>query len=242
VEELAQASRVKSDFVSTMSHELRTSLHVILGYAEMIEEATAPEDPRRDLAQRVRTSGRDLLELIDSTLDIGRLEAGRDEPRFEAVSLRRLWERLRGECAELPRLDAVTLDWSVEVPDASLVTDPHKLGIVMRNLVSNALKFTEQGSVQAGARLDGDRVVLRVADTGIGIGEADRAVIFEMFRQADSSDSRRFGGSGLGLYIARRFVEQLGGTITLESAPQHGSVFTVTLPRARAGSGQIAAA
>jgi signal transduction histidine kinase len=243
VEELAQASRVKSDFVSTMSHELRTPLHVILGYADMIEETTGPADPRRELVQRIRRSGRDLLELIESTLDIGRLEAGGDGPHFEPVSLRRFWERLRGECAELPRRDGITLDWPVDVPDTSLVTDPRKLGIVMRNLVSNALKFTEQGSVQAEARLDGERIILRVADTGIGIDEPDRAVIFDMFRQADSSDSRRFGGSGLGLYIARRFVEQLGGTITLESAPQHGSVFTVTLPRARghrSGGGGLA--
>ena len=247
VEELAQASRVKSDFVSTMSHELRTPLHVMLGYADMVEEETEPRDPRRELVQRIKAAGRDLLELIEGTLDIGRMEAGRDEPRFELVSLPHFWERLGHECASLPRRDQVALGWRAEVPDTSLVTDPRKLGIIMRNLVSNALKFTERGSVRADARLDDDRVVLRVADTGIGISDTDRAVIFEMFRQADGSESRRFGGSGLGLYIARRFVHQLGGTIALDSTPHRGSVFTVTVPRARraapaASNGQVAAA
>jgi len=110
------------------------------------------------------------------------------------------------------------------------VTDPRKLLVVVRNLVGNALKFTERGSVRAEVRLEADTVILRVADTGIGIRREDQETIFDMFRQADGSDTRRFGGSGLGLYIVRRFVQQLGGTIALESAPGQGSVFTVALP------------
>ena len=106
--------------------------------------------------------------------------------------------------------------------------------MVVRNLVNNGLKFTERGSVRAKVQLDAEAVVLRVIDTGIGIRREDQELVFEMFRQADGSDSRRFGGSGLGLYIVRRFVQQLGGTITLESAPREGSTFTIVLPRSAA--------
>ncbi|HLY39346.1 MAG TPA: ATP-binding protein, partial [Candidatus Binatia bacterium] len=116
------------------------------------------------------------------------------------------------------------------VPDVVLHTDPRKLGIVVRNLVGNALKFTERGFVRAEATLARESILLRVADTGIGIRPEDHERIFEMFRQADGSDSRRYGGTGLGLYIVRRFVEQLGGTVWVESAPDRGSVFIVSLP------------
>jgi signal transduction histidine kinase len=130
----------------------------------------------------------------------------------------------------------VRLEWSATAPAISMVTDPRKLATALRNLVSNALKFTEEGRVRAEVARAGDRVEFRVADTGIGIRPEDHAAVFEMFRQADGSDSRRYGGSGLGLYIVRRFVHQLGGTVGLDSAPGRGSVFTVTLPRAAAPS------
>jgi signal transduction histidine kinase len=132
----------------------------------------------------------------------------------------------------MPRNADVRLEWSDAVPDVRLVTDARKLTVVVRNLIGNALKFTEHGWVRAEATLDDGAVVLRVADTGIGIRAEDQEAIFEMFRQADGSDSRRYGGTGLGLYIVRRFVQQLGGTIALESAPGRGSVFHVRLPAA----------
>ena len=112
-----------------------------------------------------------------------------------------------------------------------LVSDQRKLSIVLRNLVGNALKFTRRGHVGLAVRVRPEHVQFVVTDTGIGIRPEDREAIFEIFRQADQSDSRRFGGTGLGLYIARRYVEQLGGTIALESTPGLGSTFTVTVPR-----------
>jgi signal transduction histidine kinase len=123
----------------------------------------------------------------------------------------------------------VHLEWSDAVPAVSLLTDPRKLTVVLRNLVGNALKFTESGYVRVEAHHDAEGLVLRVADTGIGIRPEDQQTIFEMFRQADGSDSRRYGGTGLGLYIVRRFVEQLGGSVTVDSAPGRGSVFSVCL-------------
>ncbi len=231
ITDLQGANRLKSEFVSTMSHELRTPLNVILGFCEMALDARLPPVERDDCVKRVDASARDLLGLIQSTLEIGRLEAKGPDVRLEAIALPVLWADLGAGCATLPRKADVRLDWNADVPDVILVTDPGKLSIVMRNLVGNALKFTEQGQVRARARVTADAVVLDVVDTGIGIGADDQQVIFEMFRQADGSDSRRYGGVGLGLYIVRQIVEQLGGSVAVESAPGRGSVFTVTFPR-----------
>jgi PAS domain S-box-containing protein len=230
VSRLEEANRLRSEFVSTMSHELRTPLNVMLGYTEMLRDE--PEETARwALLERMEASGRDLLELIESTLDLGRIEAGRDTVQLETISLRTLLLAVGASCSRFPRRGGVTLRWPVDPPDCALTTDPRKLTVVLRNLVGNALKFTEHGSVGLEAALDGDTVVLHVRDTGIGIRPDDHERIFDMFRQADGSDSRRFGGTGLGLYIVRRFVRRLGGTVTVTSTPGRGSTFTVTLPR-----------
>jgi signal transduction histidine kinase len=237
IERLQAASRLKSEFVSTISHELRTPLNVILGFAEMARDSELPLYERERCLERLEGAGRELLTLIESTLEVGRIDAGRDDVRLEPVPLRVLWAQLERICASLPHDAAVAVVWSADVPDVSLVTDPRKLTIVLRNLVGNALKFTSQGVVRVDARADDERVVITVEDTGIGIRAEDCEGVFEMFRQADGSDSRRYGGTGLGLYIVRRFVTQLGGTVALSSVYGEGSTFTVSLPRTAAGSG-----
>jgi signal transduction histidine kinase len=228
VADLRAADRLKTEFVSTMSHELRTPLNVILGFAEMLADGAVDEASRTRAVARIELAGRDLLELIENTLAIGRLEAGRDEVLLSTVSIATLWQDLGERCARMPRRPEVVLAWST-APPIEVRTDPHKLQVVVANLVSNALKFTERGHVEATLALDGGALVVRVADTGIGIRREDQAHVFDMFRRVDSSDARRYGGTGLGLYIVRRFVEQLGGTVALESAPETGSVFTVRL-------------
>jgi len=229
VVELEDNSRLKSEFVSTMSHELRTPLNVVLGYAEMLRDRDCDLDQDECIA-RLQAAGRDLHDLIESTLEIGRIDAGRDGARFEPVELPALWAELQAGCSRLPRHTGVALEWDAASPPVSLTTDPRKLTVVMRNLVGNALKFTEYGAVRVDARVVGDALAIRVSDTGIGIPAAEQANIFDLFRQGDGSDTRRFGGSGLGLYIVRRFVRQLSGTVAVTSAPGKGSVFTVTLP------------
>jgi signal transduction histidine kinase len=232
VADLRHANQLKSEFVSTMSHELRTPINVILGYADMLEDPAFDAATRRELLDRTRMAGRELLDLVENTLAIGRFESGRAGIELETVSLRALWERLGKCCERIPRVKAVELVWVGGVPDVPLVTDPRKVEIVIRNLIGNALKFTEHGTVRAALTCEdgGDTVALEVSDTGIGICAEDQQSIFEMFRQGDASDTRRFGGTGLGLYIVRRFVEQLGGSTSLESAPGVGSRFTVRLP------------
>jgi signal transduction histidine kinase len=229
VARLEEASRLKSQFVSTMSHELRTPLNVMLGYADMARDSE-DDDERAMLLARIETAGRDLLELIESTLEIGRMESGRDLVRLETLSLRALVETIGAGCSRLPRRESVTLEWPDAPPDLAITTDPRKVTMILRNLVGNALKFTETGTVRLAVAVDAESIVLRVTDTGIGIRREDQERVFEMFRQADGSDSRRFGGTGLGLHIVRRYVEQLGGRVAVASELGRGAEFTVTLP------------
>lgn len=230
--DLQAANRLRAEFVSTMSHELRTPLHVILGYLEMVRDPDLAADNRDNLLARMETAARELLELVETTLDLSRMEAGRDELRLQIVPLVPLWTALHERLSHLPRAEGVELRWAPDPPPVSLITDPRKIELIVRNLVGNALKFTEQGHVEVVAALEDDLLVISVRDTGIGIAPADQHTIFEMFRQVDGSDTRRFGGVGLGLHIVHRLTQQLGGTVAVTSAPGAGSDFTVRLPLA----------
>jgi signal transduction histidine kinase len=235
-DELQTASRIRSEFVSTISHELRTPLNVMLGYLEMVRDPDLGTEDKLQLLDRSQQNGFQLLELIESTLEIGRIDAGRDEVRWETVHFSVFWRELGRDCSHLRKPESVALEWDTQLPDITLRTDPRKLTIIVRNLVGNALKFTERGHVRAEAALERGALFIQVRDTGIGIKSEDQDAIFEKFRQADGSETRRFGGSGLGLYIVRRFAEQLGGTVTLSSQSGQGSTFTVRLPVAGAAS------
>jgi signal transduction histidine kinase len=231
VEELETATRMKLEFISTISHELRTPLGVMLGYAEMLgDESEAGQ--RTTLLAKIRRTGVELLDLIDATLNLNRLEAGQDPPRLEPVALRDFFTDLAADFAALPRPAGVDLHWTAG-DDVSLVTDRRKLRMILKNLVGNALKFTPDGAVTVSYLADRARCTFEVKDTGVGIAPEHLPVIFDMFRQADGGDRRSFSGVGLGLYIVRRLVLQLGGDVGVTSAPGRGSTFTVTLPRAR---------
>jgi len=238
VTDLRRANTLKSQFVSTMSHELRTPLNVILGFAEIAQDEAIDDAERRECLQRIATAGGDLLELIDSTLEIGRSEAA-DTVRTEPIALGGFWDETRAACERLPRSPEVALAFGA-APAVVVESDRRKLAVILRNLVGNALKFTQTGAVRVDVALAEDRLVVTVADTGIGIRPEDQEAVFEMFRQADGSDSRRYGGTGLGLYIVRRFAEQLEGSVTLASQPGVGSTFTVALPVARRCAEQAA--
>jgi signal transduction histidine kinase len=242
VADLRRTNRLKSEFVSTMSHELRTPLHVILGCLEMARDPELAGPDHAHALERAERAGRELLTLVESTLDIGRLEAGVDDLQLHAVALPELLAEVRAQCETLPRPAGVVLSWDPMEPSGTIVTDVRKLGAIVRNLVHNALKFTAAGSVSVVTERVDDCLVVRVADTGIGIPADQHDAIFEMFHQADGSDARLYGGTGLGLHIVRRFVDQLAGRIALESTPGRGSTFTVTLPlRGPRGARAVAA-
>jgi signal transduction histidine kinase len=228
VGDLQRADRVKSEFVSTMSHELRTPLSVILGYADVLEESVRDVEGRLVL-DRIRAAGRDLLDLVQATLDLNRLESGQDPARPEAVPLQEIWDELAVQFEALARPAGVVLRWEVAgVPIAA--TDRRKLKIVMKNLVGNALKFTAAGEVHVSVRGAGPRCLVVVRDTGIGIPAEDLAGIFDMFRQVDNTDTRTHGGVGLGLYIVRKLVEQLDATLDVRSTVGQGTTFALSLP------------
>jgi signal transduction histidine kinase len=232
VEELNQASRLKSEFVATMSHELRTPINIILGYADLLlggEFGPLTPDQTAALRQTNRSAG-ELLELINATLDLGRFEAGQVPLAVQDVDLTDLFREVRAETRRLGGAQTCQVLWTA-LPDLPpLSTDFVKLKTVLKNLVNNALKFTEQGSVTVSVEGADDGVMFSVADTGIGIAPDVLPVIFEAFRQADSSTTRRYGGVGLGLYIVRRFVALLGGRVTVESTLGQGSTFRVWVP------------
>lgn len=254
VDELRSASALKSEFIGTMSHELRSPLNAIIGYTDLLRDEAhdTPDDPtagpRDETLRRIRFYALQLLEMIQATLDVSRLEAGRLPLHATPVSLDGFVADLRAGIPEYWMKDGVTLEWLLPADLPLIEIDAPKLATVVRNLVHNACKFTDRGRVTVQIRIDSalgtsgmatDAVVVTVTDTGIGIPREQLDVVFEMFRQADGSDSRRHGGVGLGLYIVQRLTQALGGTVRVDSMPGHGSTFSVTVPVRRVAASEI---
>jgi signal transduction histidine kinase/DNA-binding response OmpR family regulator/CHASE3 domain sensor protein len=232
--ELEQASQYKSDFLANMSHELRTPLNSLLILAKLLGD-NAPHTLTGEqvkFARTIESSGNDLLTLINDILDLSKIEAGHVDIRPEPVSLARLGTDLRQMFQ--PVAEQRGLDLEIEFAEAAprgIETDRLRLEQILKNLLSNALKFTEKGSVRLDIRPVGSgEIAFAVRDTGIGISPEQQRMIFEAFHQADGTINRRYGGTGLGLSISRELARLLGGRITLESRPGAGSTFTLTLP------------
>jgi len=236
VEDLRRANRLKSEFLGTMSHELRTPLSAMLGYTELMREQAmgAVSAEQAQVLDRMLVNGRGLLELINTTLDVNRLEAGRVAVEASRFTMGDLIAELRAEFAARPGEREVPVEWPAmsEADAPPVYTDRGKLKVIVRNLVDNALKFTASGAITVSVQCNHDleRVRIGVRDTGVGIPEEARASIFEMFRQLDSGRWSSRGGVGLGLYLVRRYSELLGGDVDVESALGRGSVFTIDLP------------
>jgi len=227
------ASRTKSQFLANMSHELRTPLTAILGYSEMLMD-DAKENGAKGLAddlERIHRAGKHLLRLIDDVLDLSKVEAGRILLHPEQVDVRALIDDVVATVLPLAESRGNVLE--VSCTATSLFADPTRLKQVLFNLMANAARFTENGTIEMEARDDGDDVEFRVRDTGIGMSREDLACVFEPFVQADGTSTRRFGGTGLGLAIARQFAERMDGSITVTSEPGAGSDFRMRVPAGR---------
>lgn len=232
-EQLRQASELKSRFLSYMSHEFRTPLGSILSMTRLLEdELDGPltTEQRKQMAF-VSGAARDLSDMVDDLLDLAKIEAGRITISPAWFELMDLFSALRGMFR--PIVDATEADLIFEAPEGMprLYTDDKKLAQILRNFISNALKFTPRGEVRVTARLEGaDHVCFAVSDTGIGIPEELQSVLFEDFAQVDSPLQKRLRGTGLGLSLCRQFAHLLGGEVGLESKAGVGSVFHVVLP------------
>lgn len=232
-EQLGRANRMKSDFLATVSHEFRTPLNVILGYCDLLLEGAfgglAPE--QGDNLDRVRSNARQLLDLINATLDVTRLDGGKLPLELGSVRVWELIEEIDENTRDLrQRKPEVHLVWNVPTNLPAPITDQAKLKVILKNLIGNAIKFTQRGTVTISAKAMDGGLEFAVADTGIGVPQAVRAAIFEPFQQANGTIVDQYGGVGLGLYIVRRLAELLGGRVDLQSEEGKGSTFSVWIP------------
>jgi signal transduction histidine kinase len=232
VAELEQSNAIKTYFAATMSHEIRNTVFAIGGLSEMLTEALQRPDgaePAR-LARGIGERARESLQLIQAALEVTRSEVRPAQADEREVLLADLVEQVHRELDLLRDGRALAFEWHVAPEVPALRTDAVKLRMVLKNLVGNALKFTERGAVRVVAERAGACVRLTVSDTGIGIPAEELPHLFEPFRQAHGQVSRRAGGAGLGLYIVRRLIDLLGATIAVESAPGQGTSFAIELP------------
>ncbi len=228
--DLVKANRAKSDFLAMMSHELKTPLHAIRGYSQLLLEGVdGPLTPaQREDLENILNAGDHLLELIDNILRFSKLEASEDRPYFEAVETSTIGEEAVKAVSALARSKGLELSYHVE--PCTLIADGTKIKQALINLLSNAIKYTPTGRVTLSGTVRENEYIFSVADTGIGIPEHERSRIFEPFTQLDSSNTREFQGVGLGLAIVKKYVEMHGGRVLVESEVGRGSVFSLVLP------------
>jgi two-component system sensor histidine kinase BarA len=232
--ELFKANKIKSEFLANVSHEFRTPLNAILGFAEILREKpdVLKKDKGRRYAENIIAGGKSLLNMINDLLDLARTEAGKMELHIEKTSVPQLCKALVGSFSALTKKKKIKVKLVVDDDIPVLSTDAGKVQQILYNFLSNAVKFTpERGRIEIRANMKGEQTVrIAVSDTGRGIAEPDRAKIFDKFRQVDGSITRQSPGSGLGLAISKELAAMLAGNIGMESEPDKGSTFWLDIP------------
>lgn len=229
-QDLARAEKARAEFVGNLSHELRTPLNVIIGYSDMLLEKAfggLTEDQGSTIG-KIHRQARELLDLVNTTLELSRVEAGRIPLQVEPVDVAALVAEIEEETRVLRSGKAVELQRDFPARLRQPRTDPIKLRVIVKNLVTNALKFTERGRVCITARDVDDGIEVTVTDTGPGIADHQRKTIFDPFQQGDTARGQR--GAGLGLHIVQRLLTVLGGNVSLESELGKGSAFRIWIP------------
>tara|TARA_B100000767_G_scaffold274253_1_gene306689 strand:+ start:3997 stop:5616 length:1620 start_codon:yes stop_codon:yes gene_type:complete len=227
-----EANQHKTEFLANVTHELRTPLQSIIGYSEVVKELMLDEgvmNTQKDL-DKITHNADHLLSLINSILDISKIEAGKMELNNQHININELLKTVADTIAPLIEKNNNQLIIDAESIQQDIYIDQKKLFQVLLNLLSNAAKFTQQGSIQLLAKIDRNALTIDVIDSGIGISPEQQAIIFEPFRQIDGSETRKFVGTGLGLSIAMHFAQLIGGTISLTSQVGEGSCFQLALP------------
>ncbi len=230
--QLNEANRLKTNFLSNMSHELRTPLNSVIALSGVLNRRLAKQIPEEEYSylEVIERNGKHLLALINDILDISRIEAGREEIEITTFNINNLIEETISMIYPQVKEKDVELLQNETDLDLNISSDSDKIRHILQNLIGNAVKFTDSGSIRVAASKTENGITISISDTGIGIDAAHLPHIFDEFRQADGSTSRRFGGSGLGLAIAKKYANLLGGTITVNSSIGEGSVFTLILP------------
>ena len=230
--QLAEANRLKTNFLSTMSHELRTPLNSVIALSRVLNRRLAKLIPEEEYSylEIIERNGKLLLELINDILDIARIEAGREEIEITKFNINSLVAEVVSMIQPQAQQRNIELLHKESEANLTVTSDALKCRHILQNLIGNAVKFTEAGTVEISTRQRGTSIEIIVTDTGIGIEEAHLPHIFDEFRQADDSTSRKFGGTGLGLAIVKKYASLIGGTISVKSTPGKGSEFTLVLP------------
>jgi PAS domain S-box-containing protein len=231
-EELTKANQLKEEFIGSVSHELRTPLNIIMGYTELLRDETfGPLNAQQQQTLgRIDHSSRELLDLINATLDLSRLQSKGAQTEGQPVDIAQFFTDLAVDVRQLAKHSILTIEWRLAPDLPLLITDHVKLRMILKNLIINALKFTEHGGITISADRQADNVSFTVRDTGIGIASEALPFIFEPFRQVDNSVAPHKRGVGLGLYIVRQLVELLGGSVSVTSTLGIGSTFHISLP------------
>ena len=230
---LVKANKAKDEFLHVMSHELRTPLNVSLGYSQLIKDETlgAINQEQYNALNKVIGGAKELMNLIGEILSVTGIEAGKVTAHMYQLQMGELLDDLKSDY-DIPLDKKLTFKWDYPSEPRIIITDGDKLKHILQNLINNAVKFADEGSITISARYFPETKVaeFKVADTGIGIGQEMLPSIFQRFQQLDSSDTRRHGGLGLGLYIVKKYIEVLGGQIQVNSELGKGSIFAVTIP------------
>ncbi len=231
---LKEASQLKSQFLATISHELRTPMNAIIGFSQLLLRPKCGDltTQQRDMVERILNNSKHLLMLLNEVLDFSKLEVGRLNLKPEIFDLSQVVKTTVAETTSLAEAKKLSVHVQAELQNRMVFNDPLRLRQILMNLLSNAIKFTESGSIGVDVKeLADNRIEIAVWDTGIGIASSDLQYIFEAFRQLDQSITRKYPGTGLGLPIVDALVQMMGGKISVESELGQGSVFRIELPR-----------
>jgi len=227
-----ESDRLKSAFLANMSHEIRTPLNSIIGFSELLSDSDFEIDEKKEFIQHIISNGNSLLNIISDIMDISRMESGQVTIRESQIHVNKFITRIKEQFSI--KFAETNVEFKLEIPNSKeeifILADTERLSQIFTNLISNALKFTTQGFIQIGYQVKGDMVEFCVTDTGIGIPADFHDKIFDRFRQVESSNTRKYGGNGLGLAITRNLVELMGGKIWIESESGKGSSFYFVLP------------
>ncbi|MBI2987105.1 MAG: HAMP domain-containing histidine kinase [Deltaproteobacteria bacterium] len=233
-EKAQKANRAKTEFISTLTHELRMPIHVIVGCGDLLLDGAwgMLQENQKAIVVKMRQNASYLFDLISDLMELNRLDGGRGVTRCEEIDINGLLEEMKMVARLMPKTEGVVLEVMTPAGLPLLISDRDRLKIILRNLVGNAIKFTKEGRITISAHFDPEdqMMELTVRDTGIGIDEKERQHIFEMFWQGDDSHARPFGGVGLGLYIVKRLGDQIGAEIEVESEKGKGSLFQLRIP------------